>query len=352
MNFIPVPDPIPVQWWWFQAFLLLLFPIHLLAMNAMVGGLGLSIFEWFRGGPANRRVAHTVAVSLPVVVAFAVNMGVAPLLFLQVLYGHLIYTSTILMGAFWILVIPMLIAAYYGLYLYDFRFKQLGGLGVIIAIGALALLVVIGYMFSNNMTFMTLPHLFSEYFDHMGGDMLVSWHAMFLPRFLHMMAGSVAIGGLFVAVLGELKRKVDPEVADQAKSVGMKTFFWVTLLNIAIGTWFLLRIPGDSKMIFLGAKIWPTLLFGVAILLVISALLASRRQRLWPTVVLSVLVIYVMTFMRAYLRGELLQGYFYPSTLKVTCQYSPLVFFLAVLLFGMGCIVWMVRITRKARVKA
>ncbi len=48
---------------------------------------------------------------LPLVIAFAVNFGVAPLLFLQVLYGHFIYTSSILMGIFWISIIPALIIA-------------------------------------------------------------------------------------------------------------------------------------------------------------------------------------------------------------------------------------------------
>ena len=59
--------------------------------------------------------------------AFAVNFGVAPLLFVQVLYGHLFYTSSILVAVFRLAVIPLLIVAYYALYLHGFRFGVLVG---------------------------------------------------------------------------------------------------------------------------------------------------------------------------------------------------------------------------------
>ncbi|MEJ2057351.1 MAG: hypothetical protein P8X39_05885 [Desulfofustis sp.] len=119
--YIPTADTIPVAWGWFQFLLLLTFPVHLLAMNAMIGGLTIGIVQHFRGGETPARLAHRIAFSLPLVIAFAVNFGVAPLLFLQVLYGHFIYTSSVLMGIFWISVIPLLIVAYYGAYLYDFK---------------------------------------------------------------------------------------------------------------------------------------------------------------------------------------------------------------------------------------
>ena len=41
--YIPSADTIPVAWGWFQFLLLLTFPLHLLAMNAMVGGLAIAL---------------------------------------------------------------------------------------------------------------------------------------------------------------------------------------------------------------------------------------------------------------------------------------------------------------------
>ncbi|MEE9203583.1 MAG: hypothetical protein V3U08_01100 [Nitrospirales bacterium] len=43
--------------------------------------------------------------------AFAIVLGVAPLLFIQVLYGQLFYTAAILVGRVWILLILVLILA-------------------------------------------------------------------------------------------------------------------------------------------------------------------------------------------------------------------------------------------------
>jgi len=179
---IPSADTIPVAWGWFQFLLLLTFPLHLLAMNAMVGGLAIGVVQHFRGGDSRRRLAHRIAIILPLVIAFAVNFGVAPLLFLQVLYGHFVYTSSILMGLFWIAVVPILIIAYYGAYLYDFKFKGLGAAGKWLALAVLLLLFCIGYFFSNNMLLMTLPERFSEYFQHRDGSLLVSGQSEFLPR--------------------------------------------------------------------------------------------------------------------------------------------------------------------------
>ena len=52
---------------------------------------------------------------------------------------------------------------------------------------------------------MTLPSDFGEYFSHMAGDYLVSADRQFLPRYLHMIFGALAVGGLFIAILGRFR---------------------------------------------------------------------------------------------------------------------------------------------------
>jgi hypothetical protein len=59
---IPTADTIPAAWGWFQFLLLLTFPLHLLAMNAMVGGLTIGIVQHFRGGEIRTSLAHRIAV--------------------------------------------------------------------------------------------------------------------------------------------------------------------------------------------------------------------------------------------------------------------------------------------------
>ena len=87
--YIPSPDTIPLAWGWFQFLLLLTFPLHLLAMNAMRGGLAIGIVQHFLGGEVRSRLSHRIAIALPLVIAFVVNLGVAPLFFLQVFCENL-----------------------------------------------------------------------------------------------------------------------------------------------------------------------------------------------------------------------------------------------------------------------
>lgn len=345
---IPHPDAIPAAWGWFQFLLLLTFPLHLLAMNAMVGGLAVAVVQHFKGGPVRLRLAHRLAVLLPLVIAFAVNFGVAPFLFSQVLYGHFLYASSILMASFWLAVIPLLIVAYYGAYLYDFRFQKLGAVGPWIALGILVLLVIIGYFFVNNMQFMLLPERFADYFARMNGSLLVSDHPAFLPRYLHMMTGALAVGGLFVALAGRYKVERDPDLAVLAQDVGLKTFLWATIANVPIGLWFLLALPPEQMLLFMGRNLPATISFGGSLVLTAGMLFFAWRKKFWLTFWHTVGMIVLMSWLRAWLRAGYLQEVFTLDQLQVVPEYSPMLFFFAVLLFGIGCIVWMLKKTRES----
>ncbi|PID41923.1 MAG: hypothetical protein CR981_02795 [Proteobacteria bacterium] len=345
---IPTPDAIPVAWGWFQFLLLLTFPVHLLAMNAMVGGLGIGISQHILGGRERKKLAHRIAVALPLVIAFVVNFGVAPLLFLQVLYGQFAYTSSILMGAFWIMVIPLLIIGYYGAYLYDFRFSSLGKGGILIASVVFLILLVIGYFFSNNMLLMTLPETFSSYFDHMNGTVLVSGNRQFLPRYLHMVFGALAVGGLFVALLGRFKRTEDEVLAAHASSVGMKVFSWFTCINAAVGIWYLLMIDRPTMLLFMGGNLVATICFAVSLLLTIHVIIAGFRKKLWSALGGVVVLVYLMSFLRAWIRSDYLREFFTLGQLEVIPEYSPMIFFFVVLLLGLWCIGWMLKLTTSA----
>lgn len=346
--FIPTADTIPVAWGWFQFLLLLTFPLHLLAMNAMVGGLAIGVVQQFKGGEMETRLAHRIAFSLPLFIAFAVNFGVAPLLFLQVLYGHFSYTSSVLMGMFWISVVPILIVAYYGAYLYDFKFSSLGAAAKWVGLAVLLMLFVIGYFFVNNMLLMTLPEQFAAYFQHRDGSLLVSGEREFLPRYLHMMTGAIAVGSLFVALLGRFRGAENPGLRDHSARVGMNTFFVMTLINVAAGTWYLLSLPREQMMLFMGRNLGATVSFVVALCLVIAVLVSSYRKRLAITIGGTVLLVYLMSFMRAWLRSDLLAPYFNLGQLQVEPQYSPLIFFVVCLVGGIICVGWLLLKTAEA----
>ena len=122
---IPDVDPLPLPGpvWLFKFLLLFTFTLHLVAMNcALAGGIA-AVLNAVRGRnplhPFSRRLAGELSRMLPVFLALTITLGVAVLLFVQVLYGNLLYTSSILIGVFWLSVIALVMAAYYCYYYFD-----------------------------------------------------------------------------------------------------------------------------------------------------------------------------------------------------------------------------------------
>jgi len=345
---IPQPDTIPVSWGWFQFLLLLTFPLHLLAMNAMIGGLLIGLVQHVRGGTVRKQLAHRIAIALPLVIAFVVNFGVAPLLFLQVLYGQFVYSSSVLMGSFWLLIVPVLIIAYYGAYLYDFKFRALRGFGPVLGIFVLLLLLLIGFFFSNNMLLMSLPERFTDYFSVKNGTLLVHNEVEFWPRYLHMMCGAIAIGGLFVGLLGKFKKDDNPALAAHSENIGIITFNLFTLVNICIGFWYFLSLPEVQRKVLMGGSIPATAMFAIALLLITGMLFTGLKKQFWLTFSHAVGLVFVMTFMRSWVRSSYLEEFFTLDTLQVIPEYSPMLFFFVTLLAGVACMAWLLKQTYEA----
>jgi hypothetical protein len=340
---IPTPDSIPTAWGYFQFLLLLTFPLHLLLMNSMLGSTFVAIFLHLRGRQKSRELAYELAKVIPLLIALTVNLGVAPLLFLQVLYGHFIYPSSVLMGLFWIMVIPALIIAYYAAYWYDFKFASLGQAGIMILAFVLLAFLAIGFMLSNNMTLMLHPESWVEYLKDSSGTLLNTKDVVLWPRYLHFMVGGTAVGGLFVALYGQFIARKDPVLGAYAKTTGMKLFLILTSLQIVVGIWFLVSLPKEQMLRFMGGDPLATGCFVVAIILVVLVLASAFREKLYTTLLCLVGLVYVMSFMRDFLRRGYLQDYFSPGTLTVVPEYSPLIFFLGTLVVGLGLLVWMIR---------
>ena len=95
---IPYPDILPAPWWLFYVLLVATFTLHLIMANVMLGGGIMALAsEWLKRRKENGglKVHKEIAPKLPMTVALTVNLGIPPLLFLQILYGNFIYVSTV-----------------------------------------------------------------------------------------------------------------------------------------------------------------------------------------------------------------------------------------------------------------
>jgi hypothetical protein len=346
---IPTPDVLPAAWGYFQFLLMLTFPLHLLAMNAMLGTALISLLARVRGGPAHIRLAHDLAKMLPLIVAFTINLGVAPLLFVQVLYGHFLYTSSVLMAVYWLGVPLVLIIAYYAVYLYDFKFEALGRWGIAPIALVLAVFLGIAFIFTNNMTLMLEPGRWTAYFSHRDGTVLNLGSPTLWPRYLHNVIGGMAVGGLFVAAFGKFKASREPQVGELAVRMGLKVFTTLTMAEVLIGFWFLMSLPLPVMTLFMGGSPLATGLLGAGVLLALLALAAGSRGNVVLGAGLTVPLVFVMAFMRDAVRAGTLKPVFTPATLKVVPQVSPMIMFALTLVGGIAVIAWMLWQTFQVR---
>jgi hypothetical protein len=120
------------------------------------GTLVAVIFAAFGRGDA-RLVGHHIARSLPFALAFGINFGIIPLLFLQVAYYQFFYPATILMAWPWFSVFWLVMIAYFAVYLYRLAIYHKGPVRVGRAGGWLAagIFLLVGFFFANALSLTT-----------------------------------------------------------------------------------------------------------------------------------------------------------------------------------------------------
>ena len=115
---------IPAPWWFVQFFKVLGFTLHMVPMNLWYAGLLVALGLHLFGNEHGRRFAARLIQQMPIIIALGVNLGVVPLLFVQLAYFKVFYPATILMAWFWLGIIVLLIPAYYGVYVYAWAVRS------------------------------------------------------------------------------------------------------------------------------------------------------------------------------------------------------------------------------------
>ncbi|WP_291326048.1 hypothetical protein [Desulfovibrio sp. UCD-KL4C] len=339
-SLIPAIHNIAVSPIWLETFLIITFAIHLMLMNIAVGGTVIVAWHSLSGGS---NISRDLSGKLPTILALVINAGVPPLLFVKAIYAQFNYTSSVLMAVYWLAAIIALLVGYYGLYWHYYRYESLkdgGRKGLIFMV--LCILLYVGFMFSNNMTLMLRPDHWIEYFDNPHGFILNLNDAAFFPRYLHFMVASLAVGGLFVAVLGKMKSDQD------YIETGFKWFVRATVLNITVGLAFMISLPRDLMLMFMGKNMIATSLFGVAIVGSVCLIYLGIKHKVVLASIITVVLVYVMVIMRHLLRDAYLAPYFKHEDLINTSQYSSLYLFLISIVIGLIAIIYMLKLMYKS----
>ncbi len=318
----------------------LTFALHMAAVQVMLGAGALTLRGAFSHDAQWRRLAQAMLTTSKIAVSVAIVLGVAPLLFVQVVYDPFWYTSNVL-SAWWVIgFIVVLIAGYLAMYLFYWKNHDLtqaptrGGWWMVMA---LALLLAVGFIV-HSLTYQALfPEHWQGWYAPQGvvdpsGQRLRLWH---LPRFAFFIALSAPIvGAWLLGYRRYLQGALESDGAYLAwlRQLGQQWLVRGGAVAALLGLLWMLTLP--EKMAWFATS--PYALLSLLTLLGVMAtpLWLGRRldQGLWGYAVfaLAVVALLVVGAARELLRYLTLAGYHGYDAMGYRVQmdwYSTLLFF-------------------------
>ena len=348
----------PAPFWFLELFKVLGFTLHLVPMNLWFAGMIFIATVGIFGKGMNKIAANRLANAMPVIVALGINFGIVPLLFLQVAYHKFYFASSIMMAAPWLSVIVLLIFAYYGVYLYVIKMRKgdvtpLARWAAWISAGCF---LVIGFLFSNNMSLMTNADRWIEIFRQTNVAGAVTGLALnigeptLLPRWLMVLGMAVTTVGVYVVFDGaHFSRRESDAYREFAPRYGLKVYSLGCILFGAMAGWYLLgampkmileRIATDAwfQALLVVIAFLPVLLIGL------TFIQRSRQTKFLATMIAIIQFLFLgaNAIARQWVQNIEVARYFDVSTEAVHTQWSPMIVFLLLFIAGVAIVIWMV----------
>jgi hypothetical protein len=262
----------------------LTFALHILFVQLMLGTSLITIFGAFKNDAKWRRLGAAMLEIAKVSVSVAIVIGVAPLLFVQVVYDPHWYTSNVLSAVWVIAFIVILIFAYWAMYAYYFinskeKDKTKEPKGKVWMLISVALLLVVGFIMHSLTSQILHPELWKEWYvqngviDYSGTKL----HAYNLWRFAFFISLAIPVTGAMLVTYRRFKmvrEDADMDYLDFAANVGKKLIATGSIISFVLYVAWMMTIPetaGDFA-----TSIWG-ILGGVAVLL--PAIWAALRLR-------------------------------------------------------------------------
>jgi hypothetical protein len=346
-DLIPALDPAPLPGppWLFHVLWVVTFLVHLLFVNTVLGG---SLLAALAGGrkPGRRETATLFVEVNSWAISFAITFGIAPLLFMQVLFGRFFYTATVLVAWAWLGLLGILTVGYYLNYVAKYRLRAGKSAGAVLAVEALCFLAVAVVQVMVN-----LLHLQPDRWEKVADQASAALSdPTFLPRLLHFVLAAVAMAGALAAwvAVRRAARGGDRAVNDGMARFGVRAALVATVLQLADGFWLLLALPEDVLKGLMrggGATMAPFalgVLAGVLLIAVVAQINDPLAQGTRVRRVLELLVgaVVLMVITRHQLRGIYLAPARVGEQVAVAPQWGVVALFLVVFVVGVGLTVW------------
>ena len=262
----------------------LTFALHIAAVQVMLGAASLTLRGAFSADLRWRRLAAAMLVTAKIAVSVAIVIGVAPLLFVQVVYDPFWYTSNVL-SAWWVIgFIGLLIVGYVAMYIFYWQNHEIvadGGKGGFWMAASIALLLAVGFIVHSLTNQMLFPEYWMAWYAPKGlvnpdGHSLHYWN---LPRFLFFIALSAPVTGAWV--YGYRRYLQGAQEADAAylgwlRNLAQRMMVLGGGVSVLVGAAWMFTLP--EKMAWFATSIW--MVMALVALLAVVALPLVLRDRL------------------------------------------------------------------------
>jgi hypothetical protein len=355
----PFNQPAPTAF--YLTLYLATFVLHLLPMAYVLAGAAVLLVRTLVGArPADDPLAEHFRQWLPFALSVAITAGVAPLLFLQILYHREFYTANVLLFSRWMAILPVLVVGFYLLYLVkgDWLWQQPLAVRASAAAVIFACFAFIGWSWSEN-------HLLSTAGQAVWTEQYVAGRLNYLPGELWPRMG-IWLSGVFpvMAAIAAWPLARREEGADDngstARRLALVAAVGLVVCPACIG-WYLSVLEPAARTAALGApfRVWQIAIVAGAALNVAAWILIWRAGRLeqlprWLATAGAVLLVTGLAVCREAIRTSRLDMAALLPRHQAAAQVGGFWLFAAFLVINFaaiaGCVYLVVRYARPADV--
>lgn len=256
--------------------------LHVLPMNYVLAGstylAGVALWELARGPSlAQRPLVELLRDWMPFALGVTITAAVAPLLFLQILYQRPFYTANLLLFHRWMAILPVLIVAFYLLYLQKSHgwHKFAPWVRAVVSTGILGSFAFVAWSWTENHLLSTRPlevwkqvYASSDWFYHDPELMprLAVWYVGAFPVLAAAMLWQLWCGGQFsttkAVTIGNVAAPDHSLMSPTLRSLSVLAFVGLAGSVVAgLGYFLFLDEPVRERLI--SSRAWPYL--GVAV---------------------------------------------------------------------------------------
>lgn len=334
----------------FQALMVLTFSLHILLVNATVGATALAVYGRLAGGPFWSKLSGALAKTVTMSVSALIVLGVAPLLFVQVLYDPFWYASNLLSAAWVIGFVFIMMAAFSASYLAAPKGDEPARLwpaaaALVLFLAAGALMHVFGFQALQ-------PEKWLSWYSKAGGVDAsgLALHSFSAARYLHFIIPAAPVGGVFLMLRSwYLAPRADADRAhlDEAARLGAALAFWGTAAESLQGFWWLVAIPRELRF-----HVDPTLMASLVLSLLLVAWFARVQyfvKRPQDSALVSAAAMLVVTLGMCAARETLRMAYlarfeFSPLSHRVNPDWGSTALFFGTFVLGLSVLAYVLAV--------